>query len=193
MEGLKRCSKCNNIKSISLFGKDKQKKDGVYSSCLECKKSYFKNYYNLNKDRVLFKNKEWFSNNKEKQKEYFKKFNKLYKNKRNTYFKNRRKTDDLYRMSVCIRSRTSTAFKRKRWVKNGGSEKLLGCSFEEAKAYLEKLFVDGMSWENYGEWQIDHIIPISIAKTEEEMTKLCHFSNLQPLWKEDNLKKSNKI
>jgi hypothetical protein len=50
-----------------------------------------------------------------------------------------------------------------------------------------------MTWDNHGEWHIDHIIPISSGKTEDEVLKLCHYTNLQPLWKEDNLKKSDKI
>jgi 5-methylcytosine-specific restriction endonuclease McrA len=50
-----------------------------------------------------------------------------------------------------------------------------------------------MTWDNYGEWEIDHIVPISSGKTEEDVIKLCHYKNLQPLWKEDNRKKGNKL
>jgi hypothetical protein len=52
-----------------------------------------------------------------------------------------------------------------------------------------------MSWNNYGKtgWHIDHIIPLSSANSEEEIIKLCHYTNLQPLWSEDNLKKSNRF
>jgi len=60
--------------------------------------------------------------------------------------------------------------------------------------YIENKFTIGMTWENYGRggWEIDHIIPISSAKTKEDVLKLCHYTNLQPLWWRDNLKKSNK-
>jgi hypothetical protein len=70
---------------------------------------------------------------------------------------------------------------------------IVGCTPEFLKEHLEKQFVDGMTWENRGEWHIDHKIPLSSAKTEEELYKLCHYTNLQPLWAEENLKKGNKI
>ena len=72
---------------------------------------------------------------------------------------------------------------------------MVGMSSIEFKANLEKQFKDGMSWENYGYrgWHIDHIIPISSANNEEELIKLCHYTNLQPLWAVDNFKKGSKI
>ena len=79
--------------------------------------------------------------------------------------------------------------------KNNSSLKLIGITPIELKEHLEKQFTQDMSWDNYGfyGWHIDHIIPLSSAKTEEDIYKLCHYSNLQPLWAEDNFKKSNKI
>ena len=76
-----------------------------------------------------------------------------------------------------------------------------GVSFKEAlykknvklKDFVISQFKNGMSWDNHGDWHIDHIIPLSLATTEEEMIKLCHYTNLQPLWAEDNLTNSNKI
>jgi hypothetical protein len=70
---------------------------------------------------------------------------------------------------------------------------IIGCFPKELKEHLEKQFSNGMTWENRNEWHIDHIIPLSSANSEEEVYKLCHYTNLQPLWKEDNLKKSNKL
>jgi 5-methylcytosine-specific restriction endonuclease McrA len=70
---------------------------------------------------------------------------------------------------------------------------LVGITPKELKEHLEKQFFQGMSWGNYGEWHIDHIIPLSSAKTEDEIYKLCHYTNLQPLWAEDNLRKGNKL
>ncbi len=72
---------------------------------------------------------------------------------------------------------------------------VLGCTPQFLKQYLEQKFLDGMSWNNYGYygWHIDHIIPISHAKNEDEIYKLCHYTNLQPLWAKDNLTKNNKL
>lgn len=68
---------------------------------------------------------------------------------------------------------------------------LLGCSFELLKEYIEQQFKDGMSWENHGKWHIHHKILLSWAKNEEELKELCKYTNLQPLWTEDNLSKKN--
>jgi hypothetical protein len=78
--------------------------------------------------------------------------------------------------------------------KSGTSEWLLGCSIIEFRQHLEKQFVNGMKWENYGEWHIDHIIPCSsfdLSKIDEQK-KCFHYTNQQPLWKIDNLRKGNR-
>jgi len=69
----------------------------------------------------------------------------------------------------------------------------LGCSIEGLKKHLEAQFQEGMSWDNYGEWHIDHIIPLASFNliNESDFLKACHYTNLQPLWAEDNLSKGN--
>lgn len=81
----------------------------------------------------------------------------------------------------------------KKITKNNTTFELVGCSPQELKIHLEQKFIYGMSWDNQGEWHIDHIIPLSSAETEEELYKLCHFTNLQPMWALDNIKKGSKI
>lgn len=78
-------------------------------------------------------------------------------------------------------------------TKRNRTFEIVGCSPEYLKEHLEKQFTDGMSWEKLGkEIHIDHIIPLASAKNEEEVYRLCHYSNLQPLWAIDNIKKGSK-
>ena len=75
------------------------------------------------------------------------------------------------------------------------TEQILGCSIKEFQNYIINLCPEGVSLDNFNryEYHIDHIIPLSSANTEEEVIKLCHYTNLQPLWCNENLTKSNKI
>jgi hypothetical protein len=75
--------------------------------------------------------------------------------------------------------------------KHTNTVELLGCTWQEAKAHFEKLFKPGMTWENHGEWHIDHIKPVAHF-TSENIAQMNHISNLQPLWAEENLTKSSK-
>jgi hypothetical protein len=86
-------------------------------------------------------------------------------------------------------------FKSNNIYKTNKTFEIVGCTPQQLKEHIQLQFKDNMSWENYGYygWHIDHIIPLSSANTEKELYKLCHFTNLQPLWAEDNLKKSNKM
>lgn len=92
-----------------------------------------------------------------------------------------------------MRQSVRKSFKRKGYGKKTKTYAILGEEWEFVKLYFESLFCDGMSWDNYGLWEIDHIIPLSTANTEDEVIRLCHYKNLQPLWKEDNLKKGDSL
>ena len=160
--------------------------------------SRVKKHYHDNKEKNLDKlrkrSKEYYENNKKNRLEYSKIYRKNNHNKRNEYVKNRKLTDPIYRISSIVRNRIRTFLKLKNITKNNPTFNIIGCSPEFLKEYLEKQFIEGMTWELMGQHiHIDHIIPLSSAKTEEEIYKLCHYTNLQPLWAEDNLKKSNKI
>ena len=109
-------------------------------------------------------------------------------------WKRRWKTDELFSTKVRIRNLVRNTFRKSGYTKpSEGTEKILGCSFDELKLHLESKFVDGMNWENRGKWHIDHIIPLSSANTKEDLIRLSHYSNLQPLWAEDNINKGDKI
>ena len=100
-------------------------------------------------------------------------------------------TDLKYKLTSRIRSRINHALNGR--VKDDSLKDLLGCDMNEYKIYLEKRFDQHMTWDNYGEWHIDHIIPLSSAKNDDELKNLCHYSNLQPLWAIENIIKRDKI
>ena len=82
--------------------------------------------------------------------------------------------------------------KRNIYNKPTNTNKILGADYETIKYYMENKFNDGMNWGNHGKWHIDHITPLASAK-KNELIKLCHYTNLQPLWAKDNMIKSEKI
>jgi hypothetical protein len=178
---MKTCSKCSITYDISFFVKDKTRKDGLQSQCKSCDKAYRLN----NKERKSIYDSQYNQINKRKKSEY-----------NRVYIKDRLKKDDLYKLTQYTRHLIGTSFKRacKGGIKRKNkTEDILGCSFEELMIHLQNKFTKDMCFENYGKWHIDHIIPISSAKTEEEIIKLNHYTNFQPLWAVDNLKKSNKL
>lgn len=109
------------------------------------------------------------------------------------YWRTRRQQDPLFATTDRLRYRTRAAFHRIRAAKPSNTEALLGTDWETVKAHIESRFVDGMNWDNMGEWHIDHIVPLASATTEEELCALCHYTNLQPLFASDNLSKGAKL
>lgn len=179
---MKQCIKCNTIKEITEFHKSKQRLDGYYPVCKSCRKLKSKQFYTKHKDKIKTRTNKYYHNNKET----------LLK-KQQIRNKKRFIDDPAYRLSRRLRNRLYYALQFKSWKKNTHFSKYIGCSKEELIKYIESKFEPGMSWDNFKEWHIDHIIPLSSAKTEDEMYKLCHYTNLQPLWAKDNLSKGAKI
>lgn len=110
--------------------------------------------------------------------------------KRSTEYKIKRlKTDKFFLFKKRVRSLVTQSLKNHGYSKKSKTCEIIGCSFEDFKLHIEKQFQEGMSWENRHLWHIDHRVPLASANTEEEIIKLNHFTNLQPMWAEDNLKK----
>jgi hypothetical protein len=208
------CGKCIEIKETINFGIDSRTKSGYRSTCNDCRKIESKEYrdknpqkrkeillkyYQNNKEKELLRFKKYRESNPEKRKETCRKYVENNKDKHNEYSKNWKKLERIknpkYKLINNLRKRTKDFLNYKKENKNTKIIDIVGCSPQFLKEHLEKKFKDGMSWENYGfyGWHIDHIIPLSSAKTEEEIYKLCHYTNLQPLWAKENLKKNNKI
>jgi len=169
---------------------------------------YSKNYYINNKEKIIIKQKNYVLKNKEKRIECVKKYKennkeilkekaKIYyqknKHKKNEYVKNYRLNNPLFDLSIRIRQNIRSTFKVKNYDKKSKTTNILGCSIQDFKNHLERQFTKGMTWENAREWHLDHIYPVSLAKDEEELIRLNHYTNFQPLWAKDNLQKGNKI
>lgn len=142
------------------------------------KKSYNKKYYLENKDKIDDKNKAYYQSNKQR----------YYDNTTNLVRK-KKSESSLFRIIVNTRCLISRSIKNRGYLKNSKSEEILDCSFVEFLSYIESKFESWMNWDNYGlyngesnyGWDLDHIIPISSCNSEEDVIKLNHFSNLQPL------------
>jgi hypothetical protein len=110
------------------------------------------------------------------------------------YEKNRKLTDPEFKLLKTLRSRLGSAVKSQNASKSNSTIDLVGCTIPFLKGYLEAKFTEGMTWENHGEWHIDHIKPCASFNLldETEQKKCFHYTNLQPLWAPDNLSKGCK-
>ena len=203
----KECTKCGEVKPLSEYHKNGPR---LSSHCKTCRKKereankeriavVSKAYRKKNADKIKEKNKIRYQENKdcwiETQKKYRENNKDKIRRKNKTYMRKRRAEDATFRYSVNIRSRVSKLLSGT--IRSESTEDLLGCTYKEARLHLESQFTDGMSWDNYGMygWHIDHIIPCaSFDLSDPEQQRQCfHYTNLQPLWAEDNLRKSDKI
>lgn len=112
----------------------------------------------------------------------------------NKWMKNKRKTCNVYKFKSNVRQLVYSSFKRgsNQFSKKAKTETILGCTIEEFRNYIESKFTEGMTLDNYGKWHLDHIKPLALAKNEEEIVILNHYTNFQPLWAADNIAKGSK-
>jgi hypothetical protein len=160
-------------------------------------KANYQNYKENNPDKI----KKWRSENQDKIKEWRKNYKANNKDKRNEYERNKKATDPKYKLGCDIRSIIVGSFKKNFFNKTSRTYLILGCTLEEFKKYLESKFESWMTWDNRGKyngtlnfgWDIDHIIPLDTAETIEDIIRLNHYSNLQPLCSKVNrdIKKNN--
>lgn len=172
--------------------------------------NYMKNYYQENKDELLIKNKEYVNRNKEKTKKYQKQYSDSHKDTKKEYDKqyfidNKDKiiqrmsekyvNDEIYRFKLQIRNLINSSFKRKGYTKKSKTFDIIGLDFFNFKKYLLETYKKnyGVEWDGEESVHIDHIIPLATANTEEEIIKLCHYTNLQLLKASDNLSKNDRL
>jgi hypothetical protein len=162
-------------------------------------------YVEQHKEEKAEKDKEYYEANKEKLKEYKRQWciknKERLREKRKAYKKNNpeiikrlaKKYVSQARIKIARNLRNRLWYAVAKGHKSASTLELLGCSIDCLMQHLEASFTEGMSFENYGEWHIDHIIPCaSFDLTDYEQQKLCfHYTNLQPLWAVDNIRKSD--
>ena len=210
----KRCSKCHRVLPVENFRKDSGKSSGYRSQCKDCERPRIKKYYDNNKEEILRKNKEYVNNNRDKVSKkkrqtveanyeryqkmwhnYYESHKEQHNNNSKVWASRQRENNPLFRLKSNVRSMIGHSFHRTGWFKKNLSEEILGISVDDFVQYLLETYRDfyGYDWDGKEKVHIDHIIPISIAKTEDEVIKLCHYTNLRLLNAFDNLSKSDKI
>jgi hypothetical protein len=192
------CSKCKVEKSVCEFPKSKRSKDGLLYCCKECNSNRGKTYRKNNPEKVKKRSELWAKSNpekvREKEKRYIIKNKEKHLKRRREYEKKRKSNDIAFKLKSNYSSLLSRVFKNYGVKKPKKTIELLGCEIHFFKEYIGKKLKDGMTFENYGKWHIDHIIPLSSAGDDlNKLKDLCYYTNLQPLWAIDNIRKSNKI
>lgn len=170
----KTCNTCGILKIISEFRKTKKSADGHFHKCIACLKPKV-----WNKEKQHLSEKRYCERNKEKLKEKY-----------------RRQGQTLYRkIKSRLSNRIKDALKAISLRKDNKTMSYLGCSHPFLKNWFQFLFLEGMSWDNIGEWHIDHVIPCaSYDLTKEEEIQQCFsWKNIRPCWQKENLEKGSLI
>lgn len=214
---MKICAKCKQEKETSEFYKSKALKDGLQPICKNCDKAYRqsekgkgaqKKYRESKKGKTQqklyrkagkLKSFEKKRRESEEYKKYHREYGQQYRRTKNgkaiqnVHERKRLAKNPSAKIAKRLTSRISNVLKGR--TKYAHTLEFLGCTFEELKQHLEKQFISGMTWENYGrgkdKWNIDHIIPCASFNLllEEEQRHCFHYTNLQPMWSLDNVKK----
>lgn len=208
------CKQCSRER-CRLYHKNNKDKRKVYQKKYyeenkDALSAYGKEYREANKEKIAEANKNWRKKNKEKiknkkreeytankeqiladRKDYYERNKDEVKRRTHKYTVSRYQSDPMFNLEMRLRRRTRSALDGRGFTKTKRTQEMLGCTYEELMQHLESQFVEGMTWDNRSEWHIDHIVPLASAETEEELIALCHYTNLQPLWAADNLKKSD--
>ena len=208
---MKKCYECKQEKDYSCFSKLTKSKDGLQARCKQCTSEYMKKRLLLNKDSINTKRKKQYAEqidkkrqqainsyikHKEKRIEAMKKYAEANKEKvaeHKRKHKAKKRLDPIYVLSQQVSCLIRLSLINKGFPKRGKTIDIIGCDWNTFAAHIERQFVDGMIWENRSEWHIDHIIPLASAKSEEDVIRLNHYTNLRPLWAKDNLAKGAKM
>jgi len=192
------CKNCTRLRINNYRRENKEKINswnrGTYYRNIDKHKETKKKYRDKNNEKQKIRAKKYRENNVEKIKKYHQDNKEYLMKEALQRHNNRYKNDIIFKLKHMVRARLKVFFNSQNITKKNKTFDIVGCTPEQLREHIEKQFKDGMCWEKMGKHiHIDHIIPLASAKTEEEILKLCHYTNLQPLWAEDNLKKGDKI
>lgn len=208
INNMRTCTLCKIDQPIDSYAKKTSYYDGISPWCRSCtskrakldyervkekRKAQASAYYINNKEEILKDRKEnrevylekaknWRIKNRDKVREYSK-----------SYRAERSLRDPLYRIKKRLTGRLREVLHKNGWKKYTSATGSIGCDAETLKAHIENQFIDGMSWDNYGKWQVDHVTPMASAQTEQDVYLLNHYKNLKPLWAADNYQKWDKL
>ena len=189
---------------VSMYYRERREDPIIGEKTRERKRTLAKEKYKNNPDykaKVIESNKKYSKNNPEKNRIRVNRFRKNNIEKcrsRERELYQERKNNAVYKLNRAMKGSIWQALRHKKVSKNGANwESLVGYKKQDLIDHLESQFEDGMSWDNYGKWHIDHIVPKSLFEYEtpyEVGFKICWgLNNLQPLWAQENMAKSNKL
>ncbi len=193
----KACCTCKEWRALAGYGKLTSHWDGLRNDCNECLRAYRasesrkrqmteynKQYWVETKEAQTESHRQWKAANKD----HVNAYNRVYKR---TWEKNQRATNPAFKITKNMRCRLWQAVKAQGADKSARTFQLVGCTSEELMAHLEAQFTEGMTWDNYGEWHVDHIKPCAVFDLlfADQQEACFHYTNLQPLWGPDNIRK----
>ena len=180
----KHCGGCDTWQTLKAYGKYKRTWDNLKALCKTCCNAKAKKRH-----RELYQTEEGRERRRAQTRKSHKK--RRLNGKHNAYERKRNKEDPVYRTKHIMRCRIWHCFNKYGVKKTAKTSELMGCSAEFLNAHLEKYFTDDMSWENRGEWHIDHVVPCcAFGATIEEQKILHWYDNLRPMLAKDNLIKN---
>jgi len=222
---MKRCSKCKQHKDESEFSKHKRRKDGLNDWCKPCMRAYKSKWRADHKEHERAYHAKWHAENKEHKRAYDAKYlaenseqRRAYQAKYRAenkehqraskakwlaknpeyyakYMRERKRTDRQYALACGLRQRMAQALKGN--GKSGSAVRDLGMTIPEFKAYIEPMFLPGMTWENWTDdgWHLDHIYPLAKADLTDraQFLAVCNWQNYQPMWAADNIAKGGTV
>lgn len=209
---MKYCTGCKQTKETTEYYKRSDTRDGLQTQCKVCFKARNKKHYQNNREKYKVNAKKWQQSNREKERIRKKKYREnnrekynasvrkwrennpeKYKKRVNARKRERYSTDPQFRLARNLRRRLHHALKGKN--KSASTIRLLGCTVAYLMEHLESQFQPGMTWENQGEWHVDHMIPCNSFDLEdpEQQRRCFHYTNLQPMWASENISKGDTI